>query len=131
MVFLYTGQGVDCFEKKVAAGKRRRALRERAVAYLGGSCRICGYDKCLSAFDFHHINALEKDFTISARMTSWAAIEHELQKCVLLCARCHREVHDGLHPRYLEDDSTMRGSYGDLDEDELPGMPDELQVASA
>lgn len=28
---------------------------------------------------------------------------------VLLCARCHREVHDGLHPRYLEDPDACRG----------------------
>lgn len=95
------------------AAKRRKELRERAVAHLGGSCRICGYDKCPSAFDFHHINAMEKDFNISAKMTSWEAIEKELKKCVLLCARCHREVHDGLHPGYLEDESHQRGNYDD------------------
>lgn len=105
------------FQKKLAAGKRRRDLRERAVRYLGGSCRICGYDKCPSAFDFHHVNAMEKDFTISARMTSWEAIEKELKKCVLLCSRCHREVHDGLHPGYIEDETHLRGNYDeDFDE---------------
>jgi hypothetical protein len=99
------------FQKKLAAGKRRRELRERAVQYLGGSCRICGYAKCASAMDFHHINAIEKDFTIAARMTSWEAIERELRKCILLCACCHREVHEGLHPSYLEDETHMRGGY--------------------
>lgn len=65
------------------------------------------------AFDFHHPSPWEKDFTISDRMTSWGAIEAELKKCVLLCARCHREVHDGLHPRYLEDESSLRGNWDD------------------
>lgn len=104
------------FQKRLQAGKRRRELRERAVAYLGGSCRICGYDKCPSAFDFHHINALEKDFTISSRMTSWEAIERELKKCILLCSRCHREVHDGMHPGYIEDESHSRGGFYDDDD---------------
>ena len=44
-------------------------------------------------------------------MTSWEAIEKELKKCVLLCSNCHREVHDGLHPNYLQDESHMRGDY--------------------
>ncbi len=106
------------------AAKRRRELRERAVAHLGGKCLICGYDNCPSAFDFHHVNAMEKDFTISAKMTSWEAIEKELKKCVLLCARCHREVHDGLHPGYLEDESHLRGGWGD-DERQLEMFEDE------
>jgi hypothetical protein len=96
------------------AAKRRRELRERAVAHLGGKCLICGYDNCPSAFDFHHVNAMEKDFTISAKMTSWEAIERELKKCVLLCARCHREVHDGLHPGFIDE-----GRYGWDYEEEL------------
>ena len=28
---------------------------------------------------------------------------------MLLCSNCHREVHDGLHPGFLEDESHMRG----------------------
>lgn len=79
------------------------------MAYLGGKCNICGYARCMNSLAFHHVNALEKDFTISARMTSWEAIERELRKCVLLCANCHGEVHDGMHPSYLEDESHMRG----------------------
>jgi hypothetical protein len=97
------------WDTRQRANQRRRELRERAVAYLGGRCHICGYNRCLSAMDFHHVNALEKDFTISAKMSSWEMIERELRKVVLLCCRCHREVHDGLHPSYLEDESHMRG----------------------
>jgi hypothetical protein len=128
IVLLYTGSYVDAWEKRQSAARRRRELRDRAITHLGGSCRICGYNKCPSAFDFHHINALEKDFTISSRMTSWEAIERELGKCVLLCSNCHREVHDGLHPSYIEDESHMRGQIDDrqvemFDEDITPADP--------
>lgn len=101
------------------AWRRRRALRERAVAYLGGKCAICGYDKCISAFDFHHVEVWLKDFTISAHMTSWDKIEPELKKCVLLCARCHREVHDGLHPTYIQfEESNLGGDEYELEREE-------------
>lgn len=91
-------------------------LREQAVAYKGGHCVICGYDRCASAFDFHHVDPWIKDFAISQRMTSFRAIQRELDKCVLLCATCHREVHDGLHPGYLEDHDRNRSQ---LDGDDL------------
>jgi hypothetical protein len=100
---------VDAWEKKTVAARRRKELRDRAVHYLGGSCRICGYDKCASAFDFHHVEVWRKEFTISDGMTSWERIEPELKKVVLLCARCHREVHDGLHPSFIEHEESNLG----------------------
>jgi len=99
-------------------GERRRLLRERAIEYLGGSCRICGYDKWPAAFDFHHLDPMGKDFTISEGMTSWDRIKPELDKCVLLCANCHRETHDGLHPDYLVYDDEREGSDFDIEYDE-------------
>lgn len=97
------------------AGQKRLALKERAVAYLGGQCRICGYNRSSVGFDFHHLDPSQKDFNISAR-TSWKAIVSELEKCVLLCACCHREVHAGLHPQFLSLDDEVRSDYGDFDD---------------
>lgn len=92
------------------------------MAFLGGRCTICGYDRCAAGFDFHHVEIWIKDFTISQKMTSWEVIEPELKKCVLLCARCHREVHDGLHPGYLVDESHNRqGDRFGWDEFDLEG----------
>jgi len=122
---------VTTWDERQKRNQRRRSLREKAVAYLGGKCNICGYAKCVSTFDFHHVNALEKDFTISSGMSSWEKIEKELRKCVLLCSNCHREVHDGLHPSYLEDESHMRGGddrqvemFDDFDGDALVDEPE-------
>ena len=57
----------------------------------------------------HHLDPSKKEFTISQRMTSFETILPELEKCVLLCSNHHREVHEGLHPRYLttSDDSDV------------------------
>lgn len=67
---------------------------KRAVEYKGGRCAKCGYDKCMDALDFHHLNASDKSFGIAANLTrKWEDLQTELDKCVLLCANCHRELH--------------------------------------
>lgn len=89
--------------KSQTATQRRRELRAKALNYLGGKCRICGYARCAAALDFHHPNPNAKEFSISARMSlPWELIVRELDKCLLLCANCHRETHDGMHPHYLD-----------------------------
>jgi predicted HNH restriction endonuclease len=109
------------WEQNQKAAARRLALKERAIAHLGGKCQICGYDKCPSAFDFHHLDDAEKEFVISSK-ASWATIEPELAKCTLLCATCHREVHAGWHPEYLALDEPGQGYIDDPFE---PAVPDE------
>ena len=57
------------------------------------TCVKCGCSKYY-LIDFHHLNPAEKDFTISDN--SHAKIEtlmKEIDKCVPLCANCHREFH--------------------------------------
>jgi hypothetical protein len=83
------------------AAQQRTWLKERAVVYLGGKCRCCGYNRSLAALEFHHRDPREKDFEISSRM-NWEAVELELRKCILLCSNCHKETHAGLHPQLLD-----------------------------
>ena len=73
--------------------KRRRKIKLRAVEYKGGKCLKCGYNKCVSALDFHHLDPREKDFTISGNTGKWENLKKELDKCVLLCKNCHAEQH--------------------------------------
>lgn len=72
----------------------RQKIKIKAVEYKGGRCEKCGYNKCIWALEFHHINKNEKEFTISHySKLSWNKIENELDKCELLCSNCHKEVH--------------------------------------
>lgn len=72
---------------------RRTVLKRRYVKQLGGVCSSCGYVGCLAALEFHHEGS-EKEFTISGNYyLPQETVQGELDKTVLLCANCHREVH--------------------------------------
>ena len=73
---------------------RRKVLKDKSIAYLGGKCKICGGVFHSSAFDFHHKKPDNKSFDISSRNNiTWERRVAELDKCVLLCSNCHREFH--------------------------------------
>ena len=75
----------------------RKRTKEKAVEYKGGKCKICNYDRCASALEFHHLEPSKKDFTLSQSMNiAWDKIKEELDKCILVCANCHREIHEGI-----------------------------------
>jgi 5-methylcytosine-specific restriction endonuclease McrA len=78
-----------------AVDKRRRVVKLKSIEYKGGKCQSCGYLKCADALEFHHTTPGEKDFSISGTgvTRSWDKIKTELDKCILLCANCHREAH--------------------------------------
>ena len=82
----------------MAVTKRRRRLKQLAVEHKGGKCFLCGYTRCIWALDFHHIDESQKEFSLSVRglTRSWEKIKNELDKCVLVCANCHREIHAGV-----------------------------------
>lgn len=81
-----------------AVKKRRIKLRKMAREYKGGRCEICGYSKCDRALSFHHIDPKKKSFGLSDKglTRSWDRVKKEIDKCVLLCANCHMEVHEGI-----------------------------------
>lgn len=83
---------------KSAVAKRRKLLRARAVAYKGDKCHICGYKKCFRALGFHHIDPTRKSFGLSEKglTRSWEKIRSEVDKCILVCANCHMELHEGV-----------------------------------
>lgn len=90
----YTGRGSMCGICRTNTARIMR--KQRAVNYKGSKCIICGYNKCLMALQFHHVNPRDKSFGISSsNWKKWETIKKELDKCVLLCANCHVEVEYG------------------------------------
>ena len=81
-----------------AVTDRRRRLKKMLVDYRGGKCAICNYDKCPWALDFHHVDPKSKSFGLSVEglTQSVEALKKEADKCIVICANCHREVHSGL-----------------------------------
>lgn len=55
-------------------------------------CSICGEDRWW-VLDFHHINPQEKENNISHLIDSPTKLQQELQKCIVVCANCHRDLH--------------------------------------
>ena len=78
-----------------AVHTRRKKVRRMAVEYKGGKCEMCGYDRCVDALEFHHNDQSGKKFGISEKgyTRSWKMVKDELDKCVMICANCHRELH--------------------------------------
>ena len=94
-----------------ATQKRRDKLKVMSIAYKGGKCQCCGYNKFIGALEFHHVDSSEKDFGISDKgyTRAWDKIKLELDKCVLVCANCHREIHEGITkcPELLKGDNDL------------------------
>lgn len=100
---LYGRQTVFCSKvckNKFYVKKRRKNLKIEAVDYKGGKCECCGYNSCIDALEFHHLDPSEKDFGISKNgdTRSWIRVKEELDKCILVCSNCHREIHAGIRP---------------------------------
>ena len=77
-----------------AVAKRRRKIKTLALEYNGGRCQLCGYSKYQGALDLHHKNPETKSFGIGDKgyTRSWEKVKTKLDKCILVCANCHREL---------------------------------------
>ena len=95
----------SCGEVKVKYGKKRGAYcrtchnkdvikrqKEKNKNLL--TITVCGYNRYPGALEFHHLDPNEKEIP-PAKLNNYSFenAKEELDKCVLLCANCHREVH--------------------------------------
>jgi hypothetical protein len=84
----------------------RRRTKEKLIEYKGGKCQKCGYEKkCPSAYDFHHRIPSEKEFNISGNgiTRNVEKLKLEVDKCDLLCCRCHHELHEQEYEKQREE----------------------------
>lgn len=78
--------------------QKRLQLKQRCILTKGGKCQACGFSKFSSALEFHHLDPSVKNDCISqliSRNQSYTTIKPELNKCILICANCHRGYHSG------------------------------------
>ena len=93
----------------------RQRQKANIIYVMGGKCACCGYNKCNSALELHHLNPDEKDFTFSDNTNrAWETIVQELPKTILVCANCHREIH-----AELIDATTLQSSFNKQKADEV------------
>ena len=78
-----------------SVAQRRRKIRLMAIAHAGGKCIRCDYNKYPEVLEFHHKDSSQKKFGIGQNglTRSWERVKAEIEKCNLLCANCHRELH--------------------------------------
>ena len=87
----------DCKECHSNHMKQVYQKKKDTIQELKSQCKCakCGDDRGY-ILDYHHINPNEKETTI-ARMTSNCytldKVYNEIEKCIVLCANCHREFH--------------------------------------
>ena len=71
-----------------------RAAKQRAVEYMGSKCHDCLNVYPNYVYDFHHLDGDTKLDNPSALLNkSWDRAKQELDKCIMVCANCHRERH--------------------------------------
>jgi transposase len=78
--------------------RRRRQVKLLLIEEAGGRCTGCGYDRCVAALHFHHVDPERKEFHLSMQgvTRSLGRARAEAAKCMLLCANCHAEVEAGV-----------------------------------
>jgi transposase len=108
--FILEGRGyfrcMRCRQERVSEWRRR--VKRRLVKEAGGACAICGYDRCVAALEFHHLDPSTKKFALSRQgvTRSYSEALAEARKCILLCSNCHAEVEAGMTE--VPDQPTLR-----------------------
>lgn len=84
----------DCYRdtKNILIERYFRWINERKVEK---GCKRCGV-KDARVLDFHHINEKDKLFSVGGfrRAVGFEQIQKEVEKCEVVCANCHRILHE-------------------------------------
>jgi len=81
--------------RKQRRTKLRQENKAKAVQYKGSICARCGQTFPDCCYDFHHIDVkANNEVPSSVLHRSWKSITTELDKCIMVCANCHRIIHN-------------------------------------
>lgn len=80
----------DCVKENE---RKKYANRQEILNSYRKECAKCKIDKYY-LIDFHHLDPSIKEYSISANPNiKIENLQKELDKCICLCANCHREFH--------------------------------------
>lgn len=91
-------KNADRRKNEVKLHNRRYRKRNRTFFYrwlAQQRCVVCGEDNPL-VLDLHHRNSDEKEHSVTTMVHGAGSLEKimfEIEKCVILCANCHRLEH--------------------------------------
>lgn len=79
--------------KNISIKTRREKIRKFLNEIKTVGCSLCGYSACLAAIEFHHVTG-DKSFEIN-QLSGYSIerVKKEMEKCVVVCANCHRQIH--------------------------------------
>ena len=92
----YYPSSVCIYCKNKKNREEKREIKTKAIQQAGGKCELCGFNEEEFLFAFHHKEPNKKDFDIGKYHKWDTKLERELEKCALLCFKCHRKMHYGL-----------------------------------
>ena len=87
--------------KKSKEDKKQQKLLKQYIneAKENSCCSICGENRPW-VLDFHHIKPKRMSIPEMARTNcTIEELQHEIEKCIIVCANCHRDIHHQLNIR--------------------------------
>lgn len=92
-------------QRREYARQRRQSNKDYLDTYkLERGCSVCGYNRCPQALEFHHPDPTVKEGSLANMSREGRSVDRintEIEKCIVICANCHREHHAG----FMDDDS--------------------------
>lgn len=126
----------DKNKQKQTINRRNRYLVTYYIGLAGGKCHKCSYCEFIAALDFHHVNRSEKQYnpTYVIISNNHDLAMAELDKCVLLCANCHRAYEAGYwKAEFIKRDglgwTIKRGSIIETEFDNYDDLPDKYRYS--
>lgn len=73
-----------------------RKLIARYKLWIG--CKFCSYKRCNQALELHHVGTQKEQHVADMvqKGASTKIIKREIRRCIVVCANCHRELHEGM-----------------------------------
>lgn len=89
-----TRHGPAAERRRAYSARRYQALKWAFALYKQvQGCVLCGYHDSPAALDLHHWDHHAKRFPVNLSTLQRRGLPRELEKCVVVCANCHRCLH--------------------------------------